>query len=275
MKYFRSCPRIRTPAVAATFAVVLSGCVLSSTGAPRIVADTSAILTGVVKSSQDDTVTYWFKYGTTPDYGSTTTTQTAFVQKGGGTGGAVSELVDGLTAGTTYHYQLCSDAPDHLPPACGADHVVTTTTGHDSVHGQGTYTYHSTCDIGTCTYDDSFSIVAAVDPNSSAIEGDLTFEGFEPGTPATNGDHAYTGVGSIECLRVSGNIAVVGYNATITLDDGTSNAGEGELVMEDNGATGDRYLVSSWSPTSACPTPSASLFNSGTPHSGNFVIYDG
>src|SRR5436190_541977 len=76
MKDFRSCPRIRTLAVAATFAFVVSGCVLSSTGAPRIVADTSAVFTGAVKSSQGDTVTYWFAYGTTPSYGSTTTAKT-------------------------------------------------------------------------------------------------------------------------------------------------------------------------------------------------------
>jgi hypothetical protein len=270
MKYFRSCPRILTRAVAATFAFVLSGCVLSSTGAPRMVADASAILTGGVRSSQADTVTYWFKYGTTPNYGSTTTTKTAFVQKGGG---GVSEMVDGLTAGTTYHYQLCSDVPDRLPPSCAGDQVVTTTTGHDSVHGQATTFYTQGCMPDTPCYD-SFSIVAAVDPNSGAIEDDLTFRGVAPGTPATEGNIPYTGLGGIECLRVSGNIAVVGYVETITGDFGTVTF-DGHLVIEDNGATGDRYLLTSWSPTSACPTPSASLFNSGTPHAGNFVVYDG
>jgi hypothetical protein len=270
MKYFRSYPRILTLAVAAAVAFVLSGCVLSSTGAPGIVADESAVLTGAVGSSQADTVTYWFKYGTTPNYGSTTTTQTQFVQKGTT---AVSELVDGLTAGTIYHYQLCSDVPDPLPPHCGVDHVVTTTIGHDSVHGQGTNSYTQPCISGTCTYYDSFSIVAAVDPSSGSIESDLTFAGVGPGTP-TSGPIRYSGVGAIECLRVSGNIAVVGYSITFTTDFGTFD-GAGGLVIEDNGATGDRYLVSSWSPTSACPTPSASLFNSGTPHSGDFVVYDG
>src|SRR5215207_8376377 len=97
--------RIVTLAIVA--ALLLSGCVLSQTGAPSIVADESVVLTGAVQSSQPDTVTYWFKYGTTTDYGSTTTSQTAFVQQG--TKQPVSELVDGLTAGTTYHYQLCSD----------------------------------------------------------------------------------------------------------------------------------------------------------------------
>src|SRR5882724_6034472 len=175
MKYFRCCPRSLTVAVAVAF--VLSGCVVSSTGVPGIVADESAVLTGAVGSSQADTVTYWFNYGELPNYGSSTTTHTAFVQKGTNT---LSELVDGLTAGTAYHYQLCSDVPDALPPSCGADHVVTTTTGHDSVHGQGTYSYEQPCantPDGIGHYDDSFSIVAAVDPNSSAIEGDLTFEG--------------------------------------------------------------------------------------------------
>jgi hypothetical protein len=270
MKCFRSCPRILT--VAAAVALVLSGCVLSSTGAPGIVADESAVLTGAVKSSQAGTVTYWFAYGTTPNYGSSSTTQTSFFQQGTNT---LSEVVDGLTAGTLYHYQLCSDVPDHLPPSCGADHVVTTTTGHDSVHGDGTSSYTQPCISGSCTYSDSVSIVAAVDPSSGSIESDLTFSGVAPGTP-TSGPISYTGVGFIECLRVSGNIAVVGYSETFTTDFGTFT-GDGELVIEDNGATGDRYLDSSglWSPTSACPTPSASLFNSGTPHAGDFVVYDG
>jgi hypothetical protein len=255
--------------LAVAFAFVLSGCVLSSTGTPRIVADESAVLTGAVQSSQPDSVTYWFKYGTTPNYGSTTTAQTAFVQQGSTT---LSQLVDGLTAGTAYHYQLCSDVPDTLPPNCGADRVVTTTTGHDSVHGQATYSYSQPCVSGTCDYYDSFSIDAAVDPGSGAIQGDLTFEGVSPGTPFS-GPIGYTGVGTIECLRVSGNIAVVGYFETINSDVGVFTA-EAGFVIEDNGATGDRYLASSWSPTNACPTPSASLFNSGTPHPGDFVVHD-
>jgi hypothetical protein len=268
MKSFRSCPRILTLAVAATF--VLSGCVRSFTGTPRIVADTSAILTGSVQSSHADTVTYWFAYGTTPSYGSTTTTKTA----SGST--TVSELVDGLTAGTTYHYQLCSDVPDSLPPNCGADQVVTTTTGHDSVHGQATYSYEQPCantPDGIGHYYDSFSIVAAVDPNSSAIEGDLTFEGVFPGTPMSC-PIRYTGVGYIKCIRVSGNIAVIGYHEFIHTDILDADGDRG-LVIEDNGATGDRYMYSGWSPISACPTPSASLFNGGTPHSGDFVVHDG
>jgi hypothetical protein len=125
---------------------------------------------------------------------------------------------------------------------------------------------------------DSFSIVAAVDPNSGAIEDDLTFRGVAPGTPAPEGNIPYTGRGGIECLRVSGNIAVVGYWYSIDYDGVGTFGGEGGLVIEDNGATGDRYLdLLSWSPASACPTPSASLFNGnlGSTHSGDFVVYDG
>ncbi len=269
MKYFRSRPRILTLAVAVAF--VLSGCVRSVTGAPRIVADTSAILTGAVQSSQNDyPVTYWFKYGTTPDYGSTTTTRTVGVRKG--TNG-VSELVDGLTAGTTYHYQLCSDAPDHLPPACSPDQVVTTTTGHDSVHGGGAHYYTEGCPPTGIDCYDGFSILAAVDPSSGAIEGDLTFSGVFPGTPE-GGQIRYTGVGTITCLLVEGNIAVVGFHAAIFTDI-LNYEYDGGLVIEDNGASGDRYLTSSWSPISSCPTPSASLFNSGRPDSGDFVVHDG
>jgi hypothetical protein len=150
---------------------------------------------------------------------------------------------------------------------------VTTTNGHDSVHGQGTNSYTQPCISGTCSYFDSVSIVAAVDPSSGSIQSNLTFSGVAPGTP-TSGPISYSGVGTIECLRVAGNIAVIGYSEMITSDFGNFDQ-DGGLVIEDNGATGDQYLVSSWSPTSACPTPSSSLFNSGTLHSGDFVVYDG
>src|SRR5689334_20470761 len=182
MKHFRCRPRTLTLAVALAF--VLSGCVVSSTGGPRIVADETAILTGAVWSSQPETATYWFNYGTTPNYGSTTTTQTTFVQQGSN---ALSQWVDGLTAGTTYHYQLCSNVSDTAPPNCGGDRVVATTTGHDSVHGQATYSYTQQCTLqgGMCDYSDSFSIDAAVDPSSGNIQGDLTFSGVGPGTPTT------------------------------------------------------------------------------------------
>jgi hypothetical protein len=112
MKYFRCCPRILTVAVVVAF--VLSGCVVSSTGAPGIVADESAVLTGAVGSSQADTVTYWFNYSAAPNYGSSTTTQTAFVQKGTTT---LSEVVDALTAGTATTISCAAVFPTPCRPA--------------------------------------------------------------------------------------------------------------------------------------------------------------
>ncbi len=113
----------------------------------------------------------------------------------------------------------------------------------------------------------------ACTPFTGVAEGDLTLSGLTPGTPAS-GPIAYHGNGNIQCLRASGNVAVVGYSFFIDTDFG-SYSGDAGLVVEDNGATGDRYMTTSWSPISACPAPSASLFDTGTPHDGDFVVNDG
>src|SRR3954452_22516902 len=101
-------PRIVTLAVVAAF--VLSGCLLSPTGDPQIVADESAVLTGTLRSSTFlEGATYWFEYGTSTAYGSSTPRSAPGIQQGTT---PVSEVVDGLTPGTTYHYRLCSDLSD-------------------------------------------------------------------------------------------------------------------------------------------------------------------
>lgn len=250
--------RIVTVAVVAAF--VLSGCVLSETGDARIVANESALFTGTVRNSDEGAATYWFEYGSTPDRGSST--PKAQVAARGSA--QVSQFVDGLTAGTTYHYRLCSDQPDTIPPQCGADKTVTTSTARDSLHGDGAYTYTQPPlpDI----YGGEVSVMAADGP----AEGDVAFSGSSPGTPL-HGPVYYAGNGSVSCLRVSGNIAVVGYSYR---DSDSGQTFGGGLVVEDNGATGDRWSGISWSPGTACPAPSASLFDAGTPRDGNFVVHD-
>ncbi len=74
----------------------------ASTGAATGVTTTGATLNGTANPHGLAT-TYYFEYGTTTNYGSSTASQAA----GSGTGsGSVSTAVSGLLPGTTYHYRL-------------------------------------------------------------------------------------------------------------------------------------------------------------------------
>ena len=131
-------PRTITVAVAA--AVVLSGCVLSQTGPTRLVRDESAVFTGTLRSVAAGHTEYWFEYGTSTAYDVSSAHTGVQVVSGAN---EVSSVVDGLTAGTVYHYRLCNDivADDVTAPTCGADTTVTTGVGRVSVTGSFTVSY--------------------------------------------------------------------------------------------------------------------------------------
>jgi hypothetical protein len=268
----------RTTGIIAFIAVaslVLSGCVLSDTGVPRLVADDSAMLTGTVRSSQLDDANYWFEYGPTVGYGASTAVQRTAVNQGSN---LVSRFIDGLVPGSTYHYRLCSTAlsteeslPD-LPPACGADHVVTTTVGHLSVHGEGTFVNQMfpAPTPGSVAFE-TVSVKAAANPDGSMVEGDEArhAQGIQfPGH--VNSDYGY---GTVGCLRVADNVAVVGVSLVYDIGGEVNRL----VTIQDNGPTGDRWAVTNWS-GAACPAPSTSVFAGvigGQGYPGDFVVRGG
>ena len=250
-----------TVALVVAAALVLSGCVLSQTGAPRLVADESAMFTGTLNSTEPDDATYWFEYGTTSGYGLSTPQKTTGV--GPNFPASVSEFVDGLTAGAAYHYRLCSDVPDDkLPQSCGADRVVTTTIGHDSVHGAGTYWKPPFNEYR------SISIKAAADPGAGTVDGDYTETGYVF-TPS--GGLVYSGSGKAQCLVADGNIAAVGVEVFYEIwGDGYVG-----VVIQDNGPSGDKWVFAPYDPSDGCPQPSASWFDGSAGIPGDFVVHDG
>jgi hypothetical protein len=81
---------------------------LDSTGAASSISTTGATLNGTVNPERSPT-TYYFQYGTTTSYGSTTSTAEA------GSGHetvAASRSLSTLSAGTTYHYRLVATGPE-------------------------------------------------------------------------------------------------------------------------------------------------------------------
>jgi glucose/arabinose dehydrogenase len=106
-------------AFALIVALAISGCAV--TEAPTDVGDTAATLTALIAPGGKPT-TYWFRYGTTTSYGTTTARRDA----GSGTAGKrVTERITGLSPDTLYHYQACYS--NETGTGCGGD--VTFRTG--------------------------------------------------------------------------------------------------------------------------------------------------
>src|ERR671934_151674 len=115
--------------VSALGALLLSACSFGVTGSTDEVSDVSAQLSGQAGNTKADTTQWWFEYGRTPRYGSSTTHGSIVV---GDTSSlyAVQKDVSGLAEGATYHYRLCTRGSDGAG-TCGNDATFTTTSGHD------------------------------------------------------------------------------------------------------------------------------------------------
>jgi phosphodiesterase/alkaline phosphatase D-like protein len=100
-----------------------------TTGNPSQATRSSATLSGSV-NPQGQATTYYFRYGTTTSYGTQTSPQNA----GAGNGAVgVNATINGLTANTTYHYQLV--AQNAGGTSFGTDQTVTTTSSQAVVLG--------------------------------------------------------------------------------------------------------------------------------------------
>lgn len=269
--------RYRVAAVAGV--CVLSGCVLSATGAPHVVAAESVRLTGVLNASEYEHTVYWFEYGATANYGAAsphTDIDVGFGQT------PVSAMVHGLTSATTYHYRLCNDKvpSDAFAPHCGDDRVVTTVVGRVSVDGTGSdVTFQGFPPVTVST---QFSLSAAADPGGTGyVDGDEQASAQTRHVPQLSRFDFNSGEsGRVACLRVSGNLAVAGVSGTGRGELVDGSAGDDYtfnslIVVEDNGTVGDRLAVLAWTPADGCPEPSVSLFPSPTFANANFVVRGG
>jgi Glycosyl hydrolase family 76 len=91
-----------------------------STGGTSSITQSSATVSGTVNPNGRST-TYYFQYGTTTSYGSTTASQAA---GSGATTVNVSANLDGLTARARYHYRLYASSASGI--AYGSDRTFTT-----------------------------------------------------------------------------------------------------------------------------------------------------
>ena len=138
----------------------------ASTNSVDQTTNTSTKITGSVNPGGADT-TYYFQYGTSPNYGATTTSTDA----GSGTSDVgVTTTLTGLIAGATYHYRLV--AKNSLGTGYGQDATFTTNAAPVATTGDAT-TLSAT----------SESLAGTVNPN-----GTDTSYFFEWGTSAAFGN---------------------------------------------------------------------------------------
>jgi hypothetical protein len=219
-------------AVAAS--LLLAACGVGITGAPTDVTDVGVTLTGTVANTSAQTTTYWFNYGLSTTYGSTTP-RTDLDATYANYGFPVTADVEGLTPGQTYHYQLCTTEADGNGD-CGKDQTLTTTNGRDSVSGWG-YTQVSP----------GFGFGAQVFATSGP-------DGAGPVAGQASVPYLDTlAEGPVTCLRVVGNRAAVGFMGVVV--DGVPPVPE-LVYVEDNGPTGDRIGTGTIdAPATSCPDP--------------------
>jgi hypothetical protein len=253
-------------------AIVAAACGVGITGPAADVTDTSARLTGSVGNTVVGATDYWFEYGPTSGYGSTTPRGTVNVATPTSSP-SVQATVSGLAEATTYHFRLCTAGSDHAG-TCGADATFTTTTGRDSVSGRGIV-----LDLGF-GYVIGGAIFATSGPDGAApVSGSAS---TAPGSYYFK----ISDTGSVTCLRVVGNRAAIGFVADpIDLGQPDPLAPVPKMVfVEDNGPTGDRFAETTLSePATTCPVPTADSFPGflvGTVlvppivGSGDFVVHD-
>jgi hypothetical protein len=254
-------------ALVSTAAIMLAACAVGDTGAARYIADERATFEGLLHSTQTGPTRYWFEYGPTTAYDTSTTPDTAHVDAGTPTSVAVP--VEDLQPGTTYHYRLCAVDEDADPQGiCGADRTFTTGTGRESVFGEGSIELLSP--VGTVN-STTGSVAVAGDPGGTGyLDGSAFIGGYFTGPPPNFGHIPWGGSGEVACLRVEGNVAVLGFGFFDPILGPTSAA----MVIQDNGPTGDRLTWFQWS-SSTCPQPDVGLFGSGGfVTSGDFTVED-
>ena len=198
----------------------------ATTGPATSVTSTSATLTGTVNPDGKAT-TYYFEYGPSPSYGSTTASEKV---GSGTTSVGVSATVSGLAASTTYDFQLV--ASNSSGTVYGGN--VTFTTAASSSGGSG----GAAC--GTVNPRDSMT--AAISKGSGS-NWNITITDITEGWTFTMGV-TYTGPGaSAEWIveapslcTVHCTIATLADYGTVTFDNGTVNSGASpKLIASDAG----------------------------------------
>jgi hypothetical protein len=183
---------------AVVLAIVIGGCAVGNPKPATQVSDTGATLNADIYSSFAGDTTYFWCYGETTACESETPHRTIPIADD--QPHPVSEPIGGLTPGTTYHTQVCAQDDQEDPPrfVCSKDHTFETLL-LDRAKGSAS--------DGTL----SVSIDASSGPSGEDPSGPVSGGGFIDG-------HFVFFEGTVGCLEVDGNTAIVGYTGEQTID---------------------------------------------------------
>ena len=214
--------------------VLLAACGFGTTGVATNVGDTSARLTGTADNTEPGVITFWFEYGPTASYGSSTDHQTAEITAPI----PVEAMVDALDPQTTYHYRLCvRDSADK--GSCGADMTFTTT-------GNAALRVNHNGDALDATPGDG------VCQDQAGAAGRCSLRAALQEANARAGDDVVivqSGAGTITLTRgelpVTSGVTLRGNGATVNANDASRvvNVGSGRLTLERATLTGGRAPI--------------------------------
>jgi hypothetical protein len=113
-------------AIGVLAALACTGCATGITTGQGLVTHDSAEIRGQVATDTAGSVEYWFEYGPTQAYGSSSPHET-WPNLQPGERGEVGFKLEGLSRSTTYHYRVCArDSTQKGGPGCGEDRTVKT-----------------------------------------------------------------------------------------------------------------------------------------------------
>jgi hypothetical protein len=123
---------------AVALVVPLSSCAIGTPGPATDVTNVGATLNGNVYSSLEGNTTWWFDYGDTTAYGSSTAEGVVAIADDDPH--PVSAPIYGLLPDTTYHFRMCVKDAQEEPPRtiCSKDNVFTTLAESPFVTADGT-----------------------------------------------------------------------------------------------------------------------------------------
>jgi Tol biopolymer transport system component len=208
---------------AVPIALLISSCAAGELKPTTYLSDTGATLNADIYSSVAGDTEFWWRYGTTTDYGTETPHRTVAIADD--EPHRVSQPVAGLTASTTYHFQLCARDDEESPPRtnCQTDGTFTT----KSAGGRSGIAFAAASEIWVMNADGSDQM--QVSPPSNNFDGTPRWspDGTKIAWDSTRDD----GYGDVFAMDADGSNATNLTDAPDSSDFGPAWSPDGSKIL--------------------------------------------